>query len=614
MKYLKYFRRFLQFIFAGGATLSVGFVSFTGMYFLTPWSIPSCVIAFIFAGGNEGQVNWEGTKNTSKRLLDSKHLDLEIIERYLYGLKDTASSENNIFYKEYDQQKKYIEDLEEDIATLHKKRNSYLPFFEAEWRDYYNTKIQEQKKEIKAAKKEIRDLKLFFLKRLNVQSSTDDNEFEKNVDNLIGDQRDALKKERSRKSAALGVGGVLSVGAGACLGLVSLSAIAGGVASIAALSAITPFGVIVALAAIAGIGAALLTYEPISSFVQDFKVKNYFRQRTEEKESSCAWIVRCVLAVFSVLLGLGATYASVGTWYDMVQDGAKQLGAIDRVANMLRTVFIFVTLLPTIIFNTQNSIESVDKLCKSEFYKLYLKTKEDFTSIRFHNPFHFLEKLIGLTGSMTFFLGHVASIGVGPDRVNIPGLPVMKPDQSIPIGAGNEFLTDFNYRPDEENHTRGTSPLLRLILLPLTILSFTLKCLAFVWDFAFSGFADYKASLKQIFTTPCDEECKQIQKPQLSEAWRRQGVINACDDATDKFGKFNFIQKKLTAAGVMDARKQEAEAIKKQLASGEKLPSTFGEGSFAANRYPFWARAKTSSQVSFEKARAHCLGLSAGAA
>lgn len=603
---MKYFRRFLQFIFAGGATLSVGFVSYTGMYFLTPWSIPLCIFAFIFAGGNEGQVNWEGTKGTLKRLSDSSHLELEIVGRYLDGLKNI--SEENIFYKEYQQQKKYIKDLEEYIVILNKRRNSYLPFFESEWRDYYERKIQEQKKEIKAAKEEIRNLKLFFLKRLDVKSSTEDNEFEKSVDGLINQQqKDALKKEMSIKSTGLGVGGLFSIGAGACLGLVSLSAIAGGAASIAALSAVTPFGVIIGLAVLAGIGAALLTYEPISSFVQDFKVKNYFQQRTEgeEKESSCAWIARCILAVFSVLLGLGATYASVGTWYEMVQDGAKQLGAIDRVANMLRTVFILVTLLPTIIFNTQNSIESVDKLCGSDFKKLYVKTKKDFASIRFGNPFHFLAKCIELMGSMTFFLGHVASIGVGPDRVNIPGLPVMKPDQSIPIGAGNEFLTDFNYRPDEENHTRGTSPLLRLILLPVTILSFTLKCFAFVWDFTFSGFADYKASLRQVFTTPCDERRKLFQKPQLSEAWKRQGMINVCDDVTNKFGRLNIIQKGLSIAGIVDHRKKEAEVLKKTLRSGSSLSEDFGKGAFSNSRYPFWERGQTDSQGSFEGARRH---------
>ena len=82
-------------VFTAGATLSIGFLSFAGMFALSS-SLILCCAAFTLAVAYEGQVNGEGIAQAFERMFDSNYLNLGIVRCFL---NDKENVEHNAFLK-----------------------------------------------------------------------------------------------------------------------------------------------------------------------------------------------------------------------------------------------------------------------------------------------------------------------------------------------------------------------------------------------------------------------------------------------------------------------------------------------------------------------------------
>ncbi len=552
-------RQSLWFALTAGSTLSIGFLSFVGMYAIVP-SIVLCGAAFVFAGAWEARVNGEGTNRAFNRMFDPDHLKLGIVERYLDELvenekkltKEKRGAEfpyaNNTFYKDYKAQKQHVKKLKKYLYSYFiPAGDSLFPDYgyvtETEDRHEFLELVRQKEKELEEEEECLRCMKRFFLRNLYHPAPLA-NHLEREAINLLGDQAESLKKEIALKATLIKISWILSLTLGVCSGLATLSAIQASILSFAILSVI-PGGAIVALAALAALGTAMLIYQGVSEFIEEYTNDwiDYFKKR--EKESHCMHIFRCALSVFAILIGIAACIATAGTWYGLVKDGTKLLGAVDKVAGTVRDVLLLVTLLPNMVFSTQNSVNSVDDICKSNYKKLFSdiwrnikRTYQRENIVQFVNPFRFAEKIISYGGWGILFSGHVSSIGAGSDRLDFGfiGGPSFSPKETAAVGAFNEYFSDLGYLPDKD-HVHE-SFVLRLLFLPLTITVFILKVAASLWDFAFSSShnRNLKKSFEKMFTgvERNDPALVEPEKPQVSEDWRKQELIEMCDHTTSR--------------------------------------------------------------------------------
>src|SRR5690242_16221354 len=106
-------RKSLGWLLAAGATISVGFLSFAGMFLLFP-SLALCSIAFILAAAYEGQVNNESISMALRRMFGKDYLKKNIIRRHLKELIEPKELDN-IFLRKYQKNAHYLKALKKYI-------------------------------------------------------------------------------------------------------------------------------------------------------------------------------------------------------------------------------------------------------------------------------------------------------------------------------------------------------------------------------------------------------------------------------------------------------------------------------------------------------------------
>ncbi len=553
MQFGKTARKILQFLSTGGTTLSGCLLSFVGVSAIA--SSPYAIAAVIFVLGFEWQVNEEGNRNSFKFLLDRDSLKLSLAEKYLDGLSADNAQSNNIFNQNYQAKKNYFHSLKKEIASLTNQRHSLLRVYEAKKRDELLLIIRAKKQELKKIKKELRQLKLFFLKKIMypVRDSSA-SKWEKAIADLSGEGTDALKKEIARKGSLIRTSWLLSIMSGMCSGLSTLSAVQSGAAVFDALNDI-PFGWILGLSIFASVGYTLVIQDTMNKVIQKYKKGWVAYYQKRENESTFMHTFRCIVLASAILLAFAATLATAGTWFNLVNHGAKTLGVQDETANRMRDILMVGMVTPNIVYNIENSMESLNKIFKKNIHKWLFERYNEIAFafqhenfIRFCNPPRIALQILRYAGKGFLFLCHVTSIGAGSDRIKldfIPALPPISPEASIIVVGGNEAVTDGNYLPDEEGlrkHSRLLSALFLLVDIPVDIL----KMPACVWDYIFSGDRNFRASFEKIFLTQHEEPLISpwAVEPELPPDWYDQTLVEFFDDTINRMEHENYIQRK----------------------------------------------------------------------
>lgn len=626
----KAFRKFLQVLFTGGTTFSACILSFIGLYAVIP-SLFIAALGVVFVLGFETQVNNEGNQAALKAQFGPKFLKLTIVEKYLDDLIAEESALpvdaqqlrlNNIFYKNYKPKKAYLEFLKKEKSDLMAERDKLLPFYESEKRHTLRNMIREKGSEIKKEKKDVLNLRLFFLKKLyDPVTDGSANKLETAVTDLIYPNANSLKTEIYRKTAAIRLCLLLSSISGISSGLATLSSVQTGITLFTS-SNFIPLSGILALSVFAAFGYAMLIQDTMNKVVYKYKKGWIEYSKKRENESTFIHTLRCVLLTGSILLAFAATFATAGTWFPLVNDGAKMLGAVDRVANMLRNIFMIGMVLPTLVYNAVNSIESVNKICKVDYIKLILDMYRQVETaylrenlIQFLNPFRIAETVLALIGIPFLFLNHVTSVGAGSNRIKldfIPSMPTIPPLWAMLLVSSNEAVTDGNFLPDKESR-RKHSLLLSALFLMVNIPIFILKFPSCLWDCVFSEELNLKKSFEKMFTTQSQELLlKPISppKPEFSQEWHNQTLLEPCNEIINRLSHENFIQKNLI--NLEDKTNEKIEKTKKVRAA--ILDGVFSEDiamqqvdSLHINRgrFTFWHKDATQAQATLTQALAN---------
>lgn len=600
MKAKKIARKVLWGALTTGATLALGFLSFSGMFVLTS-SLFWCGGAFILAAAYEGQVNGEGIAGALRRMFDKNHLKLGIARRFLeeqlqlrkkkkraeeLSLLEQLNKEQLLEHRNLQLELSKKNDIDENNEFLinYEKQKAYVDALE-EIHDH----SKQHKRKLANARKRLRNMELFFLSQLeNPQQQP--NSMESAVAKLLVNQRTALLTEMKHKAWIIRASWLFAIAGGISSGLATVSAMQVGL-GVLGLSSVVPGGIVVALSVFAAIGYSLLLYQAFSDMVQEYtgKWKGYFSKR--ENESRTTHVFRCIGIALAIGLAIFATVATAGTWWYAAKHGAAILGMADKAADALRNVAVSLMTVPTFIFATTNSVASIDNISKSDYKQLASDIMADIKEtwkkesfLRFINPFRLAEKIISYTAKTLLFLGHLISMGLISDHLD--GVP---PAASVALNASGEALEDLNYMPNDKHKHNHHSKILTALFLPVTIVVGILKFFAAVWDRPFSG--SFKKSFGKMFPS---EEKKQIhaEKPQLSKDWHKQEAIQTCDKTIERLKTKSPVKAKAV------------DDIKKLVRKDETDAKTFETASqaLAINRNSLWHQPKTRSQKTMEVA------------
>lgn len=442
-------RALLILLFTIGASLLLGFLSFTGFYVLFPLLIFSAVF-FALSVIYESEILHKNISSFFNKALKRNYLSEFIGKTFLkenfpYYLLD--KSECPPFFKEYAATLKELHEVQAELKA-HNDEKSFKV-------------ILKKKKQL--LKKRLKYQERWFSEQLFLTALPDDaSEYQKNLFNFIGDeQRAELLKERRKKRLQYIFAGVFAVVAGAFMALSTTYLLMEGFATIPFIVAILPPPiwpfVIIPLAIIAGIAYGLLTFNTVTDMINNDTFRRWFQNLKSDfsKGLTVKNVIMGISVSLLVVLAVVLTVCTAGTWWTIAQKAQPVLSIMSKipmfVMGIINPIIIGSASLMFNIENTSHTLEhlrqKLSELGKGFFSKLFASIKtwwlyiyETENPLQMLNPFRLLVTLIYGPLKLCLFIAHVVSIGFTSDQV--PNMPVWL---SAILSAISEFAEDFEY-------------------------------------------------------------------------------------------------------------------------------------------------------------------------
>jgi hypothetical protein len=517
-----------------GASLILGFLSFSGMYALLP-VLPFAIAAFGLSVAYEGEIYLQNIKGALKKLFKSNYLENSLAKEYLltHFPEHTKDEDCPQFFRDYKAQLKLL------AKFNHKELNA------------------ESKKRKKQIEKTLSDMeKWFALQLFSAQDETNSekSEYAKKLQLWLAEHHQQEWQQRlEQRGFYYNIAKGFSIFAGIFMGLGSTYLIVEAFAVIPFFAAI-PFAfwpiLILPMAAIAGAAYAMLTFNSITDMINnDTVVKWYQRIRDDLSEGiTLRSVFMASTAVLLVGLALALTICTAGTWWTIATNSRPLFEWMKKIPSFVMGIINpIITGLSAISFNIQNSAESlemIDEATRSDtniFQTIYDSVVNGFKHLietenwlQILNPFRLILKLTVTPLRILLFLGHLLSIALTADRM--PGVPQIVAMLIAIISEGFEDAHYFIGHSDED-HEHGhhsTKELLEEHLdedaghshdmdiptwLLVTIAS-PLYALSALWDSAASQ-----------LNSPHDET-KEPRSLSFSEAWNKQRGIKEEQEVT----------------------------------------------------------------------------------
>lgn len=441
-----------------GTVLSVGFLSFSGLWIIYPYTVPA-ILAFFLAGVVEGKVF--GT-SIFKGLARLKLLTSNA-EKHLLFSELNKSLENVAF------QQKYKCDFLDDYC---KQRENYKALKN-------NPNANEE--DIKKAKKELELLKNYFYQEINKQNA--ENNKDAYISQALKDVSLVELKSAKRSVWFLRFFWIISILVGIVSGFVTAFAVQEAITVGLALSlSVTAVSAIVwPVAIFAAIGATFLLYYAITDIVKNdaiskacSKTLELFKRKTEESISAylLRLLVLSIVVAGVISLTVFATAASGGTCWIVMQKGIKLLAPKLPVfiVYCASTILIPINFATDLIYGLSTTLQTIDN-CKGIFLAIFevikhpIKTSKSFFSKivnrlkkvkrqeswgQFFNPFRILAKLVISPLQSLVFIGHLISIGLTTDRFLNFSPPLV-----AGVCAASEGLQDLSFFTSKVDHHHG---------------------------------------------------------------------------------------------------------------------------------------------------------------
>ena len=496
-----------------GTVLSVGFLSFSGLWIIYPYIIPA-TLAFFLSGVIEGKVFGISIFKGLARLKlltpnAEKHLLFSELNKLLDRKNEDWVADQCVFLKDYFNQRKKYKALKIDPHA--------------------------KDEDIKRAKDSLEELKVYFYQQIT-ESSEGNSYISQEIKDIS-----LIELISARRSVwFLRFFWIISILIGIVSGFVTAFAVQEAITVGLALSLSTTVlsAIVWPVALFAAVGATFLLYYAITDIVKNdaiskacSKTIDLFKRTPEESIS--AYLFR-LLALSLVVVGITsltifATLASGGTCWIVMQKGIKLLAPKLPVfvAYCASTILIPINFATDLIYGFSTTLQTINN-CKSIFLDIFKGFKHPFEAVKlfcfnirsklifikqqetwaqFFNPFRILAKLIISPLQSLVFLGHLISIGLTTDRfMNVPP-PLVAGVCAISEGLQDlSFLTgesdDHQHSPhaDDDGHDHGN-----LLQLPLqVILSPLLLLISIVyWGFKkFGDESDFFETIKNVFELP----------------------------------------------------------------------------------------------------------------
>lgn len=434
-----------------GASLILGFLSFSGMYALLPL-LPLAYMTFFLSVAYEGEIYLQNLKGALAKLFKPNYLEHSLAKDYLL---EHAPDEPEVedcpqFFKDYKAQVLLLAQFE------HKELNAA------------------SKKKKKELAKTLNDMERWFAKQLFIDSTDqkDKTAYALELQQWLAlhqqtEWQEQLKKRRTQFNLVKG----FSLFSAAFMGLGSTYLMVeafSAIPFIAALSFTVWPVIILPLALIAGTAYGLLTYNAITDLINNNTIINWYNKLRENlnKGLTPRTLFMTAAAIFLVTIAVALTICTAGTWWTIATKGRPLFNWMYKMPRFIMGIINpIVTGGSAIFFNIQNSAESLEMLDKAMQKEKgiaqrirealingwnTLRANENLLQII--NPFRIFLKLTVTPLRILFFLGHLASMALTSDRV--PGIPKII---AIIIAIISEGFEDAHYfvsgESEEEEHS-----------------------------------------------------------------------------------------------------------------------------------------------------------------
>ena len=354
-------------VLSTGAALTVGLLTFSGMFALLPiFSLP--LVAMFLAVAYEGEVYVQNIRSAWDKLFKPRHHERMIAKDLL---------RNQIYNTAHDQRRarpQFFEDLLNTLELLHKYEDTKNP--------KYDSKIKELKTQIELM------VEYFTNKLFDITISTElsmKDKYNKQLDYWLSKPKPSLPKPsffsettcmeipKSRKKIAqallaseqraFSMQKWFSVVAGFAMGLGTTYLL---VEAFTVLPVIVFLPVamwpvlIVPLAIIAGVAYGFLTYNALTDMWRNKTVRNWL-EKAQAWEPTYTHLLVLLGTVLLLSLTIILTICTAGTWWTIVQEVPTLflwMKAVPVIVFQLILALLVGT--ATLIFNLQNTMETLD--------------------------------------------------------------------------------------------------------------------------------------------------------------------------------------------------------------------------------------------------------------
>ncbi len=449
----KKIRNALLFILTFGASLTIGLLSFSGMFVIWP-IIPLAIAAFLLAVAYEGEIFWQNIKGAFKTLFSRQALRRQLLREFLYKniAKNTDLQTLPILLQDYLKDIQELQDLEchaEHITlsienkAYRKRLNQKIKAFEIEFAKY----LLDLKSPDTHLSKDAKELRQWF--RAN--------------------NGEAFKKTHYIRLGLFTASKVFSIVAGTCICFGTGYLLFDAFMTIPFLAAIPVAGIpiiILTLSVISGIAYALIVYNTMTAMLNNHTLQNFYKTLKNDFTTNglcLSNVIKGIGAFLFVGLTLALTVFTAGTWWTI---GLNLSFLVHEAWLITCTAFIALATLFINFFNSvctwfgiKERVESaIENLPTPEDEKpsaltqfkglctqAWASYKATWTSpinendhlFQKYNPFRMLIKILLIPIDLLLFLAHIISIGVGGDQ-----FPGVTEAISSAVGAAADLIED----------------------------------------------------------------------------------------------------------------------------------------------------------------------------
>ncbi|ASQ44821.1 hypothetical protein [Legionella clemsonensis] len=426
-----------------GASLILGFLSFGGMFVLSP-VVSLALGAFVLSVAYEGEIYLQNIRGALNKLFFKRdylkhHLANEYLLKHFPNTDVTNCPE---FFKDYERQLNLLH------LFSHKRLDSHS---------------LADKKRIEKA---LRNMEKWFAKQLFSQT-TEDGPHDTPVKNyeyqlkkwLHEHEKEEWQRKFKERRSAYNYVKLFSILAGAFMGLGTTYLLVDAFAAIPLLAAIPfttlPF-LIVPMAVVAGAAYGFLTFNAVTDMINNDTIRKWYHKIRHDLSNGLT--IRSVFiataAILLVSLAVALTICTAGTWWTVAKNTRPLFSWMGKLPSFVMGVINpLITGMSSLVFNLQNtseSLELIDHATKAKHGLLKrvgkaivdgwhnLRSREN--GLQIINPARLLLKITVTPLRVLFFLGHLISIGVTADRV--PGVPEIL---SALLGIISEGFEDAHY-------------------------------------------------------------------------------------------------------------------------------------------------------------------------